>query len=96
MRDLFRIVKRPVITERGTHLKEKQNKYLFEVARAANKIEIKRAVESLFHVHVTSVNTVSLKGKKKRVGRSVGKTPDWKKAVVTLRRGDSIDFVEGA
>ena len=95
MRDLYQIIKRPLITERGTHLKEKENKYLFEVAREANKLEIKRAVESLFRVHVTSVHTVSLKGKEKKVGRFTGKTPDWKKAVVTLREGDSIELIEG-
>jgi large subunit ribosomal protein L23 len=66
------------------------------VAPAANKVEIKKAIESLFRVHVTSVNTVCLKGKKKKVGRFTGRTPDWKKAVVTLKPGDSIDFVEGA
>ena len=96
MRDIYRVIKRPLITERGTHLKDQQNKYFFEVARSANKVEIKRAVESLFHVHVASVHTISLKGKEKKVGRFVGRAPDWKKAVVTLKPGDSIEFVEGA
>jgi large subunit ribosomal protein L23 len=95
MRDLYRIVKRPLITERGTHLKEKENKYLFEVAKGANKLEIKKAIESLFRVHVTSVHTLSMRGKEKKVGRFAGKTPDWKKAMVTLREGDSIELVEG-
>jgi large subunit ribosomal protein L23 len=95
MRDLYNIIKRPLLTERGTHLREKENKYFFEVAKRANKLEIKRAVESLFRVHVTSVHTISLRGKEKKVGRFAGKTPDWKKAVVTLRQGDSIDFIEG-
>jgi large subunit ribosomal protein L23 len=95
MRDLYRIIKRPLITERGTHLREKENKYFFEVAKRANKLEIKRAIESLFRVHVTSVHTISLQGKEKKVGRFAGKTPDWKKAVVTLKQGDSIDFIEG-
>jgi large subunit ribosomal protein L23 len=95
MRDLYRIIKRPLITERGTHLKEKENKYLFEVSKAANKLEIKRAIEFLFHVHVASVHTISVKGKEKKVGRFVGKTPDSKKAVVALREGDSIEFIEG-
>ncbi len=95
MRDLYRIIKRPLITERGTHLREKENKYFFEVAKRANKLEIKRAIESLFRVHVTSVHTISLRGKEKKVGRFAGKTPDWKKAVVTLKQGDSIDFIEG-
>jgi large subunit ribosomal protein L23 len=65
------------------------------VARDANKIEIKRAVESLFRVKVLQVRTLSMKGKKKKVGRSVGRTPDWKKAVATLKEGDSIEFFEG-
>jgi len=96
MKALYQIIRRPLITERGSHLKEGQNKYLFEVARTANKVEIKKAIESLFRVHVTSVNTLSLKGKEKKVGRFSGRTPDWKKAVVTLKQGDSIDFIEGA
>jgi large subunit ribosomal protein L23 len=95
MRDLYGIIKRPLITERGTHLREKESQYFFEVAKRANKLEIKRAIESLFRVHVTSVRTISLRGKEKKVGRFAGKTPDWKKAVVTLRQGDSIEFIEG-
>jgi large subunit ribosomal protein L23 len=96
MKDLYGIIKRPLITERGTHLKETQNKYFFEVARSANKVEIRQAVEALFRVHVTSIHTISLKGKKKRMGRFLGKRSDWKKAVVTLKPGDSIEFIEGA
>lgn len=96
MKSPHEIIRRPLLTEKGTRLKEEQNKYLFEVARAANKIEIKKAVEALFRVHVLSVNTVSLKGKEKRVGRFRGRTSDWKKAIVTLKAGDTIEFVEGA
>jgi large subunit ribosomal protein L23 len=96
MKDLYSVIKRPLITERGTHLKETQNKYFFEVARSANKVEIRQAVEALFRVHVTSIHTIFLKGKKKRMGRFLGKRPDWKKAVVTLKPGDSIEFIEGA
>ena len=96
MKESYQIIRRPLITERGTRLKEGQNKYLFEVARRANKVEIKKAIELLFHVHVASVNTLSVKGKEKRVGRFLGKTSDWKKAIVTLKPGDSIEFVEGA
>ncbi|MBI4381501.1 MAG: 50S ribosomal protein L23 [candidate division NC10 bacterium] len=95
MREPHQIIHRPVITEKGTGLKDQVNQYLFEVARDANKIEIKRAVESLFRVKVLQVRTLSMKGKKKRVGRSVGRTPDWKKAVATLKEGDSIEFFEG-
>ena len=95
MRDIYRIIRRPLITEKGTHLKERENKFLFEVTRWANKVEIRKAIESIFHVHVISVNTLSLRGKEKKVGRFSGRTPDWKKAVVTLRQGETIDFIEG-
>ena len=95
MREPHQIIHRPIITEKGTGLKDQVNQYLFEVARDANKIEIKHAVESLFRVKVLQVRTLSMKGKKKKVGRSVGRTPDWKKAVATLKEGDSIEFFEG-
>ncbi len=96
MRGPHQIIRRPLLTEKGTELKDHANQYLFEVARDANKIEIKRAVESLFRVKVLQVRTLSVKGKEKRVGRFVGRTPDSKKAVATLKAGDSIEFFEGA
>lgn len=96
MRGPHQIIRRPLLTEKGTELKDHANQYLFEVARDANKIEIKRAVESLFRVKVLQVRTLSFKGKEKRVGRFVGRTPDSKKAVATLKEGDSIEFFEGA
>ena len=95
MRDPHQIIRRPLITEKGTDLKDHANQYVFEVARDANKIEIRRAVESLFRVKVLRVQTLSVKGKEKRVGRFVGRTPDWKKALATLKKGDSIEFFEG-
>ncbi|MFQ5839793.1 MAG: 50S ribosomal protein L23 [Candidatus Methylomirabilales bacterium] len=95
MRTPYRIVRRPVITERGTFLKE-QNKYLFEVDRTANKLEIKHAVETMFNVRVVRVHTVTMKGKVKRLGRFMGRTPAWKKAIVTLKVGDAIEFFESA
>jgi large subunit ribosomal protein L23 len=95
VRDPNEIVRRPLITEKGTRLKQQENQYLFEVARDANKIEIKRAVESLFRVTVLRVRTIPVKGKVKRVGRFAGRTPDWKKAVAALKEGDSIEFFEG-
>ncbi len=95
MRDPNQIIRRPLITEKGTRLKQQENQYLFEVARDANKIEIKRAVESLFRVTVLRVRTIPVKGKVKRVGRFAGRTPDWKKAVAALKEGDSIEFFEG-
>ncbi|MDE2060706.1 MAG: 50S ribosomal protein L23 [candidate division NC10 bacterium] len=96
MRGAYQIIRRPLITEKGTDLKDAANQYLFEVARDANKIEIKRAVESLFRVKVLQVRTLSVKGKKKRLGRFIGRTSDWKKAVATLREGETIEFFEGA
>ena len=96
MRAPYQIIRRPLITEKGTDLKDRTNQYLFEVARDANKIEIKRAVESLFRVKVRQVRTLSIKGKKKRLGRFIGRTSDWKKAVATLREGETIEFFEGA
>ena len=87
----YSIVKGYCITEKGSRLGV-QNKYLFRVARAANKIQIKKAVEALYGVSVLSVNTSTMRGKKKRVRYALGKTPDWKKAVVTLKEGDTIEF----
>ncbi|MEO0322426.1 MAG: 50S ribosomal protein L23 [Myxococcota bacterium] len=91
------IIKRPLIlTEKGSTLREEQNKYLFEVDPRANKIQIKAAVETLFDVDVVDVNTLIMRGKMKRMGRGHAKTRNWKKAIVTLAEDDSIDFFEGA
>jgi large subunit ribosomal protein L23 len=102
------IVKRPLLTEKGTQLKEHggapvgtfteenlEPKVVFEVARDANKIEIKRAVETLFSVKVVDVHTQVVRGKEKRVGRYAGMRPNWKKAIVTLAAGNKIEFFEG-
>jgi large subunit ribosomal protein L23 len=95
VREPHEIIRRPTVTEKGTALKE-QNKYCFEVDRRANKIEVKRAVEALFNVKVAAVHTVTVRGRVKRLGRFAGRTPDWKKAIVTLKEGHSIEFFEGA
>ncbi|MGH7382599.1 MAG: 50S ribosomal protein L23 [Candidatus Methylomirabilales bacterium] len=95
MREPHEVIRRPTVTEKGTALKE-QNKYCFEVDRRANKIEVKRAVEVLFNVKVAAVHTVAMRGRVKRLGRFAGRTPDWKKAIVTLKEGHSIEFFEGA
>jgi large subunit ribosomal protein L23 len=87
----YSTIKGYCITEKGSRL-TMQNKYLFKVARAANKVEIKKAVEALYGVHVLAVNTSTVRGKKKRVRYVMGKTPDWKKAVVTLKKGETIEF----
>ena len=88
------IVIKPVVTEKSIGLME-NNKYVFKVALSANKIEIKKAIEEIFKVKVVDVNTVRVKGKEKRMGRSVGKTSDYKKAIVQLAEGDSIEIFEG-
>ena len=86
------IVRRPLLTEKGTQMEEDQNKVLFEVDLDANKIEIRRAVEKMYGVTVTKVATQVMRGKFKRVGRSLGQRPKWKKAIVTLVEGATIDF----
>jgi len=86
------IIVRPIITERATELKDQFNKVLFEVAHKANKHQIKDAIETLYSVKVTDVRTLIMHGKVKRRGRAVGKQPNWKKATVTLKQGDNIDF----
>jgi large subunit ribosomal protein L23 len=90
------IVKRPLITEKAERNREAHRQYAFEVYRGATKIQVKQAVEKLFHVHVTSVHTAIVRGKNKRVGRSIGSRPNWKKAVVTLRECETIALFEGA
>ena len=90
------IIKRPVITERTTDLME-QNKYAFEVELKANKTEIKLAIEEIFGVKVAKVNTLRVPSKQKRVGRFVGRTSEWKKAIVTLAPDSKpLNFFEGA
>ncbi|OGP52801.1 MAG: 50S ribosomal protein L23 [Deltaproteobacteria bacterium RBG_13_52_11] len=96
MRDIYQVIKKPLITEKANILKEKDNKVAFVVDRAANKAEIKAAVERLLKVKVLKVHVSNMKGKPRRVGRNIGKRPDWKKAVVTLKPGDRIEFFEGA
>ncbi len=92
---LYNVLLAPLLTEKGTVLKEKDNKVVFRVARDANKIEIKKAVEEILKVKVDRVTTINYKGKKKRLGRFEGKRPDWKKAIVTLKEGEKLDFIEG-
>lgn len=95
-RDPRTIVLEPVITEKTSRSREVKNEVTFVVARDANKIEIRNAVESLFDVKVLSVRTMSVRGKTKRMGRFEGKTSAWKKAFVTLKEGESIEFFEHA
>lgn len=94
MRDARDVLLRPVISEKSVGLVE-ENKYSFWVDPAANKIEVKYAVEKMFKVHVAEVRTMNVKGKMKRVGRYTGKTSDRKKAIVTLKAGDKIEGFAG-
>lgn len=87
------IIIRPLITEKSTTLMA-EGKYVFEVAKAANKIEIAKAISQIFNVKVVSVNTVNVEGKVKRMGRSIGKHSDYKKAIVKLAAGETIEFFE--
>jgi large subunit ribosomal protein L23 len=108
MRDAQSIIKRPLLTEKSSRLRETggaadrhaegdtyAQQVVFEVARDANKVEIRGAVQSLFRVTVTAVRTLVVRGKQKRVGRFSGHRPSWKKAFVTLKPGDNIEFFEG-
>jgi large subunit ribosomal protein L23 len=108
MRSAQSIIKRPLLTEKSARLRETggaaaapvegdsyAQKVVFEVARDANKLEVRRAVEQLFSVSVTAVRTLVVRGKQKKVGRFTGQRPSWKKAFVTLKPGDSIEFFEG-
>jgi large subunit ribosomal protein L23 len=91
----YEIIKRPLITEKSTIQKEANNQLTFEVDRKANRVEIRHAVEKVFNVRVVKVRTIQMEGKLKRVGRIIGKRCDRKKAIVTLARGDNIEFFEG-
>jgi large subunit ribosomal protein L23 len=108
MRSPEQIIKRPLLTEKGTRLKETggnpgkeldpetiKSQLLFEVARDANKVEIRYAVEKLWNVSVVDVRTAVVRGKEKRMGRFTGKRSNWKKAMVTIAAGQNIEFFEG-
>ena len=91
---LYEVLRRPVITEKNTFLQE-QDKYVFEVAKEANKHQIKQAVEKAFEVKVKGVNIITVPGKTRRVGRRQVQTSSWKKAIITLEAGQKIGFFEG-
>jgi len=89
------ILIKPVITENSMLKMEENNTYTFKVAKNANKVEIKTAIEEIFNVKVDNVNTMNMRGKKRRLGRNEGITASWKKALVKLAEGDSIEIFEG-
>ena len=95
MPTLHRVIVRPIVTEATSAAYTDRGEYYFEVAPKANKQEIKEAVERLFNVKVTGVWTMNVRGKARRVGTTSGRRPHWKKAIVTLRTGDSIGIFEG-
>ena len=91
------VIRRPIaLTEKANLLRERHNQVVFEVARTANKLQIRDAVQKLFKVQVMDVNTMVMRGKDRRMGRGYAKTQNWKKAIVTLKEGDSIDFFADA
>ncbi|MDL2269909.1 50S ribosomal protein L23 [Desulfosarcina sp. OttesenSCG-928-A07] len=96
MDNYYDIIKRPLNTEKTNDQKESFNQVSFEVDKRANRVEISRAVETIFKVRVAKIRTLNVSGKVKRRGRILGKRRDWKKAVVTLMPGERIDFFEGA
>jgi large subunit ribosomal protein L23 len=93
--DIYRIIREPHIAEKANLVKEKHNQITLKVDKRANKIEIKNAVETIFKKKVLAVNTINVEGKKRRVGRNIGKKIDWKKAIVKLAPGENIEFFEG-
>ena len=95
MKTEYQVLQRPLLSEKGTDLQEKHNQVLFQVAPEATKVEIKSAVEKLFKVKVANVRTMNYRGKTKSVRRRVGRRSHWKKAIVTLVEGQSIQLFEG-
>jgi len=93
--EINKVVKRILVTEKSTAARDASNKYFFEVDRKANKVEIAGAIEKLFKVKVVDVRVMHVLGKKKRMGKTIGQKSSWKKAIVTLAAGNSIEFAEG-
>ena len=95
MATLYKTIIRPIVTEQTSAAYQEKGEYTFEVAPDANKASIKQAIEKLFGVKVTGVWTLNVRGKSRRVGTTTGRRPHWKKAIVTLRDGDTISIFEG-
>ena len=91
----FEIIKRPLDTEKLDRMRDRENKFAFEIDMKANKTEVKQAIEQLFKVKVLDVKTAIVRGKFRRLGRTQGQRPNWKKAIVTLKEGDAIQLFEG-
>ncbi len=95
MMDIYQVIKEPRITEKANIQKEDTNQVTFKVHKKANKVEIRQAVEAFFKTKVLDVQTMNVRGKRRRMGKTVGKKSDWKKAVVRLAPGENIEFFEG-
>jgi len=93
--DIYQVIKEPHITEKANLQKSETNQVSFKVHRGANKIEIRQAVETLLKTKVLDVRTMNVRGKRRRMGKNVGRRPHWKKAVVKLGPGENIEFFEG-
>lgn len=93
--DIYQVIKEPHITEKTGLLKQETNQVSFKVHKKANKVEIKQAVETLFNAKVLDIKTLNMKGKRRRMGKNIGKKPDWKKAIVRLAPDANIEFFEG-
>jgi large subunit ribosomal protein L23 len=91
----FDIIKRPLDTEKLDRMRDRENKFAFEIDMKANKTEIKQAIEAIFKVKVVTIKTAIVRGKFRRIGRNEGRRPNWKKAIVTLKAGDAISLFEG-
>lgn len=90
---MYQVIQKPVITEKATNDQIDRNAYHFRVPRDANKVEVRQAIEALFDVKVAAVNTINVNGKSRRRGWRAGRTPDWKKAMVTLKEGYTIELI---
>ena len=93
--DMYRVINKPLVTEKGTTMLGEGNWVTFEVHMAANKIQIREAIQKIFSVSVLKVNTQIVRGARKRFGRTMGYTKAWKKAMVQLKEGDKIEIFEG-
>lgn len=94
MKEIYSIIKRPILTEKSTIERMNRNRYYFEVDIGATKKQIKEAVKKLFNVNVIDVRTMRVRGKTRYIGRTLSKKPNWKKAIVTLKEGEHIDIFE--
>ena len=93
---VYKQLKFPYITEKTNLIKESENKFCFRVDKNTNKVEVKKAIEKIFSVKVEKVGILNIQGKKKRLGKNEGKKPSWKKAIITIKKGDKIGIFEGA